>query len=1021
MVCLEFKICAKDKNFMSIWMYTTMMLPRVRNHHRGNVYIWELVDFDVTMSTSRGSDTPNSPPAEDPYETIVAQWRSRVETCSSPPSSPICYAILDSPDYSSTAAFARLSRKRCRSPTLSVPAVLPVRGALSPVHVVLSPPPKRIRDSDSMTDLEINLEDGYELYVPREVGLGVDFEDIYEPYTEPDVDSDIQEDIDECIAYADAIIARGMDDRDVVETAAEEEDNTRLRGMLDVESQRVDRLQRDEALKAHEAARNPETEAKIKNEQQDDHIKENVNNKNGNRNGNGNPNNSHKRTIGVDDAYAMTWKALMKLMTKSFQELTMLCTKMVLEEEDKVKKYSGGLPDNIQGNVIAVEPTRLQDTVRVVNNLMNNVEKKGYAGVLPYCNKCRMYHEGPCMARCGDCKKVGHMTRDCRTIVAATPQRASIGNQMGNVCYEYGRQGHYRNECLKLRNQNHKNKTWNKTRNNEDKARAYAIRGGAGLDSNVVTSTFLLNNRYATMSFDLGVDRSFMLTTFSTLIDVIPSTLDTSYAVELADERISKTNVILRGCTLGLLGHLIDINIMPIELDSFDINVGMDWLVKYHAVILCDKRIVRIPYGDEVLIIEGDGCKGGSKSKLSIISCTKTQKYIEKGCPVYLAQVTTKRSADESREKRLEDVPIVRDFLEVFPADLRGLPPTRQVKFQINLVLGATPVARSLYRLAPSEMQELSTQLQELFDKVMPFGLTNAPAIFMNLMNQVCKLYLDNFVIIFIDDILIYFKNKKEHEGHLKLILRLLKEEKLFAKFPKYEFWLSIVKFLGHFIDSEGIHKLCSAAILALLEGSENFVFYCDASHKGLGVVLIRREKVIAYTSRQLKVYIPLLAIDLESFSYHTSIKAAPFEALYGRKCRSHIYWAEVGDSQLTGPKIIHETTKKIIQIKRKSYADLSRVHSMFYVSNLKKCLFDETLAIPLDEIHVDDKMHFIEEPVKIMDRKVKHLKQSRILIVKVCWNLRRGPELTWERKDQIQKKYPHLFANSAPAADVTS
>ncbi|GJY07535.1 putative reverse transcriptase domain-containing protein [Tanacetum coccineum] len=188
--------------------------------------------------------------------------------------------------------------------------------------------------------------------------------------------------------------------------------------------------------------------------------------------------------------------------------------------------------------------------------------------------------------------------------------------------------------------------------------------------------------------------------------------------------------------------------------------------------------------------------------------------------------------------------------------------------------------------------------------------------------------------------------------------------------------------------------------------------------------------------------------------SYHTSIKAAPFEALYGRKCRSPICWAEVGDSQLTGPEIIHETTEKIVQIKsriqaardrQKSYADVRRkplefqvgdkvmlkvspwkgvileFRSTFHVSKLKKCMAEEPLAIPLDEIQVDDKLHFIEEPVEIMDREVKRLKQSRIPIVKVRWNSRRGPEFTWEREDQMQKKYPHLFLSSAPVADTTS
>ncbi|GJS37569.1 putative reverse transcriptase domain-containing protein [Tanacetum coccineum] len=314
---------------------------------------------------------------------------------------------------------------------------------------------------------------------------------------------------------------------------------------------------------------------------------------------------------------------------------------------------------------------------------------------------------------------------------------------------------------------------------------------------------------------------------------------------------------------------------MPIELGSFDVIIGMDWLAKNHAVIVCDEKIVRIPYGNEILIVQGDKSDKEKKSTLSIISCVKAQKYMEKGCQLFLAQVMVKETEDKSKEKRLEDVPTVRDFLEVFPEDLPGLPPTRQVKFQIDLVPGAAPVARAPYRLAPSEMEELSTQIQELSDKgfirpssspwgalvlfvkkkdgsfrmcidyrssvyskidlrsgyhqlrvrdedipktafrtryghyefqVMPFGLTNVPAVFMDLMNRVCRPYLDKFVIVFIDDTLIYSKTKEEHDAHLRLILELLKKEELYAKFSKCDFWLSKVQFLRHVIDSEGIH-----------------------------------------------------------------------------------------------------------------------------------------------------------------------------------------------------------------------
>ncbi|GKB08536.1 putative reverse transcriptase domain-containing protein [Tanacetum coccineum] len=453
--------------------------------------------------------------------------------------------------------------------------------------------------------------------------------------------------------------------------------------------------------------------------------------------------NSHKRTIGVEAAYVMNWVELMKMMTKVYcprnEIQKMEAELMVYDEEDRVERFIGGLPDNIQGNVIAANPARLQDAMCIANQLMDkkvqgyaarsaenkrrmesnlrdnrgqqppfkrqntsgqnvaraykagNNKRRGYAGPLPYCNKCRLHHGGLCTMRYGNCKKIGHQTMDCRTAITPNTQRAPIGNQQSIICYECGRPGHFRKDCPKLRNQNcgnqtrnkNGNKTGNQTGGNETTARAYAIGGGGtNPDSNVVTSTFLLNNRYASMLFDSGADRSFVSTTFSVLLDVTPTTLDTSYVVELADGRISETNIVLRGCTLGLLGHPFDIDLMPVELGSFDVIIGMD----------CG-------------------------SKLNIISCTKTQKYIEKGCQVYLVQVTSKKAEDKSEERRLEDVPIVREFLEVFPEDLPGLPHARQVEFQIDLVPGAAPVARAPYRLAPAEMQELSTQLQELFDR----------------------------------------------------------------------------------------------------------------------------------------------------------------------------------------------------------------------------------------------------------------------------------------------------------------
>ncbi|GJV00106.1 reverse transcriptase domain-containing protein [Tanacetum coccineum] len=382
--------------------------------------------------------------------------------------------------------------------------------------------------------------------------------------------------------------------------------------------------------------------------------------------------NSHKRTIGTEAAFTMSWRELVKLMTKvycprseiqkieselwnlsvknndlaaytqRFQELTMMCTKIIPEEEDRVEKFIRGLPDNIQGNVIAAEPTRLQDAVRIANNLMDqklkgyavknvenkrilevnqrdnrgqqppfkrpnvrgqnvgraytagNNERKPYNGLLPLCNKCKLHHEGPCTVRCRKCNKVGHLTRDCKvTNPATSTQRGQVVNQRVLAYFECGRQGHFKSDCPKLKDQNRVSKARNKNGVGEARGKAYVLGGGeANPDSNVVKGTFLLNNHYASMIFDSGSDRSFVSTTFSTLLDITPNTLDVSYAVELADERISKTNTILRGYTLGLLGHPFNIDLMAVELGSFDVIIGMDWLENHHAVIVCDEKIV---------------------------------------------------------------------------------------------------------------------------------------------------------------------------------------------------------------------------------------------------------------------------------------------------------------------------------------------------------------------------------------------------------------------------------------------
>ncbi|GJT93066.1 putative reverse transcriptase domain-containing protein [Tanacetum coccineum] len=928
-------------------------------------------------------------------------------------------------------------------------------------------------------------------------------------------------------------------------------------------------------------------------------------------------------------------------------------------------------------------------------------------------------------------------------------------NFLQNVtCFGCGEKGHYKDKCPKARNQ----------QNDGARARAYVVVENPQQNPNVVTGTFLLNDHYACILFDSGAEKSFVSSAFTPFIDIAPTALNTR---------------------------------------SFDVIIGMDWLAYHRALIDCYEKIVCIPLPNgEILEVQGERLE----KDLGSLACIKAD------------------------EKKLDDIRIVRDFPEVFPDDLLGLPHVREVEFRIDLIPGASPVVRSPYRLAPSEMLELSNQLKELQEKGFirpshsPWG---APVLFV----------------------------KKKDD--------LLKTEMLYAKFSKCEFWLKEVQFLGHVVNRDGIHvdpskvesvknwktpespteirsflglagyyrrfienfskiakpltlltqknkayvwgdkqeeafqilkeKLCNAPVLALPDGPDDFVVYCDASKQGFGCVLMQQGKVIAYASRQLKIHennytthdlelgavvfalkiwrhylygtksviytdhkslqyifdqkelnmrqrrwiellsdyeceikyhpgkanvvadalsrkerlkprrvramsitihsglktkileaqseaskdlkapaewlrglerhfeqradgeiyffdriwipsigdvrklimdeahtsrysvhpgadkmyydlrdlywwpgikrdiaeyisrcltyskikaehqkpsgflqqpeipewkweklamdfitklpksssgydtiwvivdrltksahflpiredykteklakiyvneivarhgvpvsiisdrdgrfmshlwqafqkalgtrldksmayhpqtdgqsestiqtledmlracvmdfggswdthLPLIEFSYNN-SYHTSIKCAPFEALYGRKCRSPVIWTEVGESQLIGPEIMQETTEKIVQImerlktarsRQKSYADkrrkplefqvgdrvllklpqeLSCVHDTFHVSNLKKCLAEPDVQVPLDEIEIDENLRFVEQPIKIVDRDVKKLKRKRILLVKVCWNSRQGAEYTWEHEDQFRMKYPHLFS----------
>nr|GEV74031.1 hypothetical protein [Tanacetum cinerariifolium] len=642
--------------------------------------------------------------------------------------------------------------------------------------------------------------------------------------------------------------------------------------------------------------------------------------------------NTQVATLDLVVANEKFWDDLKRMMLEEFcpeEEIS------IMEDElrhlRKLVNISKGLPSYIKGETYASKPTTLNEAGggNQENNLgnrnnnwgsyrdnrhhnQNNNQRNGGArsmtqaqnenldqgGHSSKCKRCSVFHFRNFLVTCRNCGKRGHKAKSCHKEDVAT----GANTKLIKVCCKYGDPNHLANSdlCPERKKQGGRNAS----------GHVYAVRDAKQAQGpNMVSGTFLLNNRYFSMLFDSGSDKSFINANLTHLFDINSKRISTSYEVELADGRIVNTNTVLKGCTLNLVNHLFKIDLIPIEIGTFDVVIGMDWLVALDAVIVCGKKEVHILVKNQTLVVK--------------------------------AHVTEK----EKSEKHLEDVPVIHDFPEVFPDDLPGIPPPRKVEFKIDLVPGAAPIARAPYCLAPLKMKELFEQLKGFIrPSSSPWGApvlfvkkkdgsfrinvvwsNQCTTVFMDLMNLVCKPYLDKFVIVFIDDILIYSKRKEEHEEHLMIILDLLKKEKLYAKFSKCDFRLESVQFLGHVINSEGVHgdpakieaiknwpaltsptevrqfmglagyyrrfikgfsliaksltkltqknkkfkwgadedeafqklkqDLCSTLILALPKGFNDFVVYCDVSLKGYGAVLMQRDKVIAYASRQLKTH----------------------------------------------------------------------------------------------------------------------------------------------------------------------
>ncbi|GJZ19185.1 putative reverse transcriptase domain-containing protein [Tanacetum coccineum] len=985
--------------------------------------------------------------------------------------------------------------------------------------------------------------------------------------------------------------------------------------------------------------------------------------------------------------------------TDRFHKLAKLVPHLVTPDSVRIKRYMAGLGPEIQGMLKATQPATIQSAILKAGILTDEAVSNGT--LTKGSEKGKSVDEP---AKVGgsrrDVKKAkggtnfvatapsregpSHFVRDCHSpAIPAEPMNAIDARPNQRACYESSL-GWRRND---------------RGGGNQVRGRAYNASMNAtkaAKDSSIVMGTFSQNGHFATVLFDSRADFSFISTKFAPILNMKPSIANPGYVIEIADGKKVKVDRIIRGCKLELGSSLFTIDLIPLGHGSFDVIVGMDWLSHNKAVIVCHKKVVEIPLVDgEILRVHGERVEESTKA-LKMQKWTNLRlvifpwfKSLSRSCKTRVSYDLVILHGEHLLfiKKKDGSIRMCIDYHEMNKLTVKNCYPLPRIDDLFDQLQGAHYFSKIDLRSGYHQLRvheddipktEFRTRYGHFEFTLMPFRLTNAPAIYMDLMNRVCKPYLDKFVIVFIDDILIYSKTKEDHKVHLRLMLELLTKEKLYAKFSKCEFWIQEVHFLGYVVNQSGIHvdpskieavknwkapttpseiakpltsltqknqkyewgeeqeaafqilknNLCDAPVLSLPDGVEDFLVYCDASNQGLGCVLMQRDKdtksviytdhkslqhifdqkdlnmrqrrwielfsdyeceihyhpvkanvvadalsdvritimdeahkskysvhpgadkmyydirdmywwpgmkrdIATYVSKCLTcskvkaehhrpssllqqpeipewkwdkiimdfitklhrsknghdtiwvivdrltksahflsiredysterlariyideivarhgvpvsiisdrdgrertiqtledmlracvidfggswdVHLPLAEFSYNN-SYHSSIRCAPFEALYGRKCRSPVLLAEIGESSLIGPELVQETTDKVVLIKEKLKAgklapwyvrlfeilkrvslvayrlrlpkELSGVHDTFHVSNLKKCLADASLHVPLDEIKVDKTLHFVEEPVEIIDREIKSLKLSRISLVKVCWN----------------------------------
>ncbi|KAG8492907.1 hypothetical protein CXB51_010118 [Gossypium anomalum] len=632
----------------------------------------------------------------------------------------------------------------------------------------------------------------------------------------------------------------------------------------------------------------------------------------------------------------------------------------------------------------------------------------------PECTQCRRRHVGECWGKsinraCYRCGSRDHFIRDC----TEPDEKNKVQGTRSTGATARG--GPSRNTGGRSGGQRGISDTADRSEIRAP-ARAYAIRAREEASSpDVITGTFTLFNTDVIALIDPGSTHSYICETL-----VSSKTLpveSTEFVIRVSNPlgRYVLVDKVCKKCPLVVRRSCFPADLMLLPFDEFDVILGMDWLTVHDAVVNCKRKTIDLRCAnDEIIRVESTDRNGIP----AVISSMLAQKHVRKGCEVYLAYVFD----DKELEKKLESVPVVCDYPDVFPEELPGLPPVQEVEFGIELVPGTTPISTASYRMAPTKLKELKTQLQELMDRgfarpssspwgapvlfvkkkdrtmrlcidyrqlnkvtiknkyplpriddlfdqlkgasvfskidlrsgyyqlrvrdsdipktafrtryghyeflVMPFGLTNAPAVFMDLMNRIFRPYLDRFVVVFIDDILVYSRNETEHAEHLRLVLRILRDKQLYAKFSKCEFWLREVSFLGHVVSASGIRVdpskitailnwksprnitevrsflglaekcqrsfdqlktyLTEAPVLVQPESGKKFVIYSDASLLGLGCVLMQEGRVVAYASRQLKPHeknYPTHDLELAAIVFALKIWR---HYLFGERC--HVY-----------------------------------------------------------------------------------------------------------------------------------